>query len=48
MKESHQLDDDEFLRRMLQGERELLRYVMALVPDREDARDQLSRSVYGI
>lgn len=48
MKESDQLDDDEFLRRMLQGERELLRYVMALVPDRDDARDVVQETLIAL
>ncbi len=48
MKDSGQLDDDEFLRRMLQGERELLRYVMALVPNREDARDVVQETLVAL
>lgn len=48
MKESAQLDDDAFLRRMLEGERELLRYVMALVPDREDARDVVQETLIAL
>jgi len=34
-----QLDDDAFMRLVFESERELLRYVMAVVPDRADARD---------
>lgn len=47
-KHKDQLNDDEFMRLMLESERELLRYVMALVPDREDSRDVVQETLIAL
>lgn len=41
-------DDEAFMRLVFGSERELLRYVMAVVPDREDARDILQETLIAL
>ena len=42
------LDDDAFMRLVFESERELLRYVMAVVPDRADARDVVQETLIAL
>lgn len=43
-----QLGEEDFMRLVLGSERELQRYVMAIVPDREDARDIVQETVIAL
>ncbi len=46
--QGNHLDDDAFMRLVFESERELLRYVMAVVPDRADARDVVQETLIAL